>query len=239
MQPLIKSGIFCLALLSFTACHFTKVNPEAGNLTTTTRPVSGFSGLRIEDGIQTTIVKGTTESVTIEAREGYQSYFKTEVVNGVLRIYIDNRLNTRNLTERRAVVTMKTLTSLNTSGGARVTSNDNFAPGSLSIKVSGGGYVGLPVTTDILTISGSGGSEFELSGTARTVTIDDLSGGSTALLANLPANACTVDASGGSVAEVNVSQELTVRASGGSRVRYRGTPRISQNLSGGSSVSQL
>lgn len=239
MHSFLKTGIALSIILCFSACHINTVSPEPGNLTTTTRPVSGFTGLRIEDGIQATLMQGTTESVQIETREGYQPYFLTEVTNGILRIYIDRRLNDNKVKERRAVVTLKSFNSLTTSGGARVTSTDTFSPGTLSISVSGGGFVGLPLTTDALALSSSGGSEISLTGTARTVSVSQLSGGSTLRLANLTSTACTLDASGGSTAEVNVSQELAVTASGGSTIRYQGTPRITQKLSGGSSVSPL
>ncbi|CCH51729.1 hypothetical protein BN8_00672 [Fibrisoma limi BUZ 3] len=231
---------FALLLLIVSACtNDDNVSPEPGNLTTTSRTVSGFSGLSIENGIQATIVKGTTEGVTIEAREGYQPYILTEVVNGVLRIRIDDRLESSRLTEKRAMVTMKALTNLTTSGGARVTSTDNFQPTNLALTVNGGGFVNLLLTANVLSINSSGGSEIELSGTAKTVSVSALSGGGTLRLVNLPAATCTIDASGGSTAELNVSQELNITASGGSRIRYRGTPKITQNLSGGSTLTQF
>lgn len=239
MRLSLTTAISVATLLSLSACHIEIFAPEAGNSVATTRPLPVFSKLSVSDGIETVLQKGPAESVRIETREGYLSYFITEVVDGVLYVRLSNRFRLSNVRNKRVVITLQTLSGLTTSGGVRLTSSDDFQPQRLNLTVSGGGYVSMPLTADALSLSGSGGSEIQLTGAAGTVNVSQLSGGSTLRLANLSATTCTMDASGGSVAEVNVSQTLTVTASGGSRIRYRGQPTLIQHLSGGSTVLPL
>lgn len=232
-----RAFLFSTLVLTSIACDIDGVSPEPGSITTENRSVADFNSLDIESGIRVTVTQGNTESTRIEAREGYQPYILTEVRNNTLRIRVDNRLKSRRGSEIRAYVTMRTLTNVWASGGSRVTSDYDFKPDQFTTSLSGGSYLRLPISTNSVSVDASGGSEAEIAGTAQTLTVDDISGGSKLLTADLRVTNCTLEASGGSTADVNVSEELRVRASGGSVVRYKGSPRITQNVSGGSRVS--
>ena len=69
--------------------------------------------------------------------------------------------------------------------------------------------------------------------TAQRVVV---SGGGRYLASGLQSETATLEVSGGSDAEVWVTEALNVQASGGSQVEYRGNPSIEQELSGGSDL---
>src|SRR5437868_2890495 len=55
------------------------------------RNVAGFHGIKISNGIDLYITQGNSEGVAVSANETkYRDKIKTEIENGILRIYYDN-----------------------------------------------------------------------------------------------------------------------------------------------------
>src|SRR5882757_3905146 len=96
-----------------------------------TRTLSGsFNAITVTDGIDVYLSQGSEESVAVSASdEKYMDRFKTEVNNGVLKIWFDNKSINWGINERRklkAYVSFKTLIKLSTSGGASVKGSGVF-----------------------------------------------------------------------------------------------------------------
>jgi hypothetical protein len=85
-----------------------------------------------------------------------------------------------------------------------------------------------------LKVKTSGGSDVNISGSAKNLTID-ASGGSDLRGYELIADICDIEASGGSDVYITVSKELSAKASGGSDVRYKGNGSVKEIRSSGSS----
>src|ERR1700712_2984539 len=83
-----------------------------------------FSTISVTDGIELYLSQGNDESIAVSASDPkYMERYKTEVDNGVLRIYYDNKgINWTGNEKRRlrAYVSFKALEKLNASGGASV-----------------------------------------------------------------------------------------------------------------------
>jgi hypothetical protein len=85
----------------------------------------------------------------------------------------------------------------------------------------------------------SGASVADLSGSATTVDVAE-NGGSQLNAQELTIDALTIDVSGASLADVNVTCSLSASASGASTLRYAGSPTVERaEASGDSNIDPL
>ena len=85
-----------------------------------------------------------------------------------------------------------------------------------------------------LKVDASGGSDLNISGEAKNLTLD-ASGGSDFKGYDLTVDICNLQASGGSDIYITVNKEMTADASGGSDIFYKGAGLIREIKSSGSS----
>ena len=206
------------------------------------RKVSSFTGVDVGGGINLYLSQGTEQAVAVSAAdEKYTAKIKTEVKNGVLRIYLDNGFwNGWNFSNKKikAYVTVTELNSLEGGGGSLIKLADPIKVTDLNADMSGGSILEGKITGSKLNIELSGGSIAKLDGRFDDVNID-ASGGSIFKDFDISVNNCNVDASGGSIINLTVNKELKADASGGSVIHYRGNGVItSVDASGGSSIKK-
>jgi len=207
------------------------------------RNVSGFHAIEVSNGIDLYLSQGN-EAVAVSASETkYRDKIKTEVENGVLKIYYENENRHISISwgnrKLKAYVSAKTLDGLDGSGGSDIQIDGNFKSDKLSLQVSGGSDFDGKLEVNELKATASGGSDIDVSGSAKTLMID-ASGGSDFKGSDFVVENCTIDASGGSDIYITVNKELNVDASGGSDVHYKGTGLIREiKNSGGGSVKKI
>lgn len=200
------------------------------------RTLSSFTGIEIGGGIDLYLSQGE-EAVAVSASEPkFRDKIKTEVKNGVLKIWYETdgnfHMNTSNK-KLRAYVSFKKLDDLKASGGSDVNVSGSIAVPKLSVNISGGSDFEGKVTIDELKIDASGGSDVDISGTAKNFTLE-ASGGSDFKGYELITDNSTIEASGGSDVHITVNKELNANSSGGSDVYYKGNGLI-KNITGSSS----
>lgn len=233
MRGLFKSAIFALFLLALQSCSKTII---PGEVTSTTRSTPNFTMVYAESGIQVEIIKGSFFEVVVEAPEGYQSYIVTTVSNGELQIFLDNSIKPNDVTHKRVLITMPTLTSLVANDGAEIYTTGIWSVPSFNIEASGNGYIESNISTNSLTANVSAGSELKLFGEARNFYIDELSGSSIVRAFRLLCNNAEIKVSGASEAQVSASDYLKVTATGASVVKFAGKPTIEHSLSPDSNI---
>jgi len=202
-----------------------------------TRDVKGFHGVKVSGGIDLYLSQGN-EAVAISASDlDVRDHIRTEVENGILKIYLDNRNGLHwgwhNL-KMRAYVSVANLDKLGASGGSDVTIEGGVKSDKLDIDLSGGSDLKGKLTVTDLSIDQSGGSDVDLTGSVTNLDID-ASGGSDFDGYELVTDNCRITASGGSDAHVTVNKELNANASGGSDIFYKGNGVIKEMKSSGSS----
>jgi Putative auto-transporter adhesin, head GIN domain len=204
------------------------------------RNLSGFHSINVSGGIDLYLSQGD-ETVVVSASEiKYRDRVKTEVVNGVLKIWYEwkpvNIQIGQNNRKLKAYVSAKTLEGLHASGGSDIILDGNIKTDKLNLHLSGGSDFNGTVNATELKAHASGGSDISISGTASSVYLD-ASGGSDIKGYGFITENCFVDASGGSDVYITVNKELNVEATGGSDVHYKGTGLIREiKNNGGSSV---
>lgn len=205
------------------------------------RSINGsFSSIKISGGIDLYLSQGD-EAVAVSASEGkYKDAIKTEVINGLLRIYFDgdkgwNNWKNRNL---RVYISFKNLEKVEASGACDVKVSGVITVPSLFLNMSGASdFKGAVQVTD-LKLNLSGASDVTIKGTAEKVTIES-TGASDVKGYELTTDFCSAKASGASDINITVNKELTANASGASDINYKGSAVVKeQHASGASSVEK-
>jgi Putative auto-transporter adhesin, head GIN domain len=230
----MKKLLLIITVLAFcTGSQAQKINDANAEK----RNVSGYHAVEVSDGIDLYLSEGE-ESVAVSAAEAkHRDRIKTEVRNGVLKIWYEYNSNVKidwGNRKMKAYVSYKSLDKVVAGGGSDVLVYGSIKSTSLKLDVSGGSDFEGKVEVNNLNVGASGGSDVRISGTAKQLDID-ASGGSDFKGYDLAADICNLQASGGSDVYVTINKELVADASGGSDVFYKGNGLIREVKSSGSS----
>jgi hypothetical protein len=204
------------------------------------RNVSGFHAIEVSGGINLYLSTGDEAVAVSAADQEVRDRIKTEVKDGVLKIYYDwkkgMKLNLKG-NSLKAYVSFKTLDRLSASGGADVKMEGTIKSAILKLDVSGGADVSARVDVGNLTIDQSGGADVDLTGKVTDLKIE-ASGGSDFSGYDLIADNCIIRASGGSDVTITVNKEFYAEASGAADVNWKGKATVKgAKASGAGSVS--
>ena len=189
-----------------------------------TRAVSGFTGIDASSVFNITVSKGNTESLIIEADNEVMQYVRSEVRNGVLRLYLekDAEKKVKNIKTLNASVVMKNLEKVSLSGVSKLTANDLFTPDSFNSDCSGVSNMTINVNTGQLKIDVSGASKIQVNANVTGDVWFDASGTSK-LQGKLNANDVTLDSSGASSVDLTGSaKDIKIDTSGTSKIKAEG-----------------
>lgn len=217
--------ILSLLLVVCSASLFAQKKTVINDLNAEPRSVSGFHAIKVSDGIDLYISYGEEAAAVSASEIKYRDKIKTQVDNGVLRIWYDNDnfnqiifTNKRNL---RAYVSYKVLDAITASAGSDVLVDGVIKGNSLTLKISSGSDFKGNVEVNELDVDQSSGSDVTMGGKANTVSIE-ASSGSDFNGYSLVAEVCSARCSSGSDITITVNKELKAKASSGSDIHYRG-----------------
>ncbi len=206
------------------------------------RSVPGsFHGIRVSSAIDVIIKQGNEEAVVVSAsEEKYRRKIKTEVRDGILRIWYDNeglKINWGNYDMKlRAYVSVKNLDIIDVSGACDVKIDGVLKGEKLKVDLSGASSLKGEVEYNEMDVDQSGASDSKVKGKVGSLTVD-VSGASDFRGFELITQNCSAEASGASDIQVTVEKSLNVSSSGASDIEYKGSASISNfKTSGGSSV---
>ncbi len=230
-----------ISLLSLTV--FAQENKVVTDPNATARTLNGsFTAITVTDGIDLYLSQGQEEAVAVSAaNEKYMARFKTEVENGTLKIYYDNKGINWALNESRklkAYVSFKTLEKLQASGGASVKTNPGIDVGNLDMKFTSGSHFTGQVNAKELTVDQNSGSGITISGKAEKIKVESSSG---AIFKgyDFSVDYCEAKASSGAGVHITINKELNAKANSGGGIRYKGTALIKDvNVSSGGIVKK-
>lgn len=233
-----KILLLLVAAFSFAFVFAQKIihdpNVEVRNVT------GSFHAIEISGGIDLYLSSGD-EAVAISAKDDeIKSHIKTEIQNGVLKIWYEGKgmhFNFGGGKAMKAYVSFKNLDRIVASGGSDVMVDGAINANDLSLHFSGGSDFRGKVNASNLNVEQSGGSDVHISGTATIIKVS-ASGGSDFKGYDMVSDNCSVSSSGGSDVEITVNKELTAEASGGSDVYWKGSGNVKNvKTSGAGSVS--
>ena len=237
MKKLLLSFIVFLSLAVF--AQDTKVINDAN---ATVRNLSGsFNAISVSSGIDLYLSLGNEESVAVSASDQkHLDRLKTEVVNGTLKIYYDNKGVTwkSGNSKLKAYVSFKTLEKLNASAGSQVTVNGSIQAENFKLDVSSGSGFNGTIHAKMLSTDVSSGASVKISGKADKLTVD-VSSGADFKGYDFVVDYCDASASSGAAVHVTINKELNAKAGSGADIRYKGTALIRDiKTSGGGAVKK-
>jgi hypothetical protein len=207
MRLRVAFALITVALL-VTACSVTR---GSGQLTTESRPVSGFTKVELSGTGELTIEKTGTESLTISAEDNILPRLTSEVSGDTL--ILGTKRNATIVTTKPITyaLTVKDLTGLALSGSGSIRIS-NLTTTALSIKISGSGRITANGTANDQDLEISGSGRYQADGlTSKTV---------------------KARISGSGAASVAVTDVLDVEISGSGSLTYSGNPQVTQEISG-------
>ena len=233
--------IFSILLIVCSASLFAQDKTVINDKNAVARNVKDFHAINVSDGIDLYLSYGEEAAAVSASEIKYRDRIKTEVENGVLKIWYDrdaaNQLVFTNKRNLKAYVSYKNLDMLTASSGSDVLVDGTIKGNSLSMKVSSGSDFKGNVDVNELTVDQSSGSDVKIGGKATKVSVEASSGSDFNGL-ELITDVCTAKGSSGSDIAITVNKELNAHASSGSDIRYRGNPSVTKSRSSGGSVSQ-
>jgi hypothetical protein len=234
MKKLSLLLLFAVSVLAATA-QKTINDPNAEK-----RNVSGYHAISVSGGIDLYLSQGG-ETVAVSASEiKYRDRIKTEVKDGVLKIWYENnnRIDLGSHRKMKAYVSFNNLDKLTGSGGSDIDMEGSVKVNSLGLNISGGSDFEGKVEVNDLKINASGGSDVDISGIVKNLDVE-ASGGSDLKGYELATEVCNLHASGGSDVYITVNKELSAKASGGSDIFYKGNGVVREmKCSGSSSIKK-
>jgi hypothetical protein len=225
----IKSFLFVIGLLA-------GINAMAhtyGNLVKEERNLSGFNAISVQNAIHLVITQGTSEKVTVEAKDDILHHLYTEVTAGVLKIGVKGRVI--NTGEMNVYVTVKEFKSLESGSASKVQGEGKIVTGDLRISSGSASAVKIDLKCDKLEIRSGSAAKIRISGSAQSVSIESSSAASVDLY-DLKAEKGEIEASSAASVKVHITREVEAKASSAAHISITGNPasRNSTSSSGGS-----
>ncbi|MCL2727504.1 MAG: DUF2807 domain-containing protein [Bacteroidales bacterium] len=211
----------------------------AQNLIQETRNVNAFTGISASSAFNIELKKGPAQSVVIECDQRDMQYIKTEIRNGVLRLYYSSPARiSRTKTSFKAYITITELDFLDLSGACSFTAHDLFTPKRFKADISGASKVnGLRLHTEDADIetSGAGSTTMEINANRTSIKAS----GSSRHNINGSMNQVNMEVSGASRIQANIkSDRIRLEASGASNITFEGeATQAKVSLSGASSLT--
>ncbi len=221
------------------------------------RNVGEFSKIDVSVGINVNYKQENATSLKVLADADKLKYVITEVENGVLKVYIDNK-GVKNLKFKNLTVNVSSpkMNVIKTSSGATFTAINMVRENNLDIEATSGSIVkgkfnitenvnlainsGSNLKADFITqnlvLNNSSGSSVTLEGIAKTAVLD-VSSGASCKAEGLMINTAKAESTSGASLSLYVKDKLKVNASSGGSVRLKGNPDLESRIdkvSGGS-----
>lgn len=230
-------GILTIGSVSIFAQNKTVINDKNAE----PRSVKNYHAINVSNGIDLYLSYGDEAAAVSASEIKYRDKIKTEVENGVLKIWYDQDLSNQiifsNKRDLRAYVSYKNLDMLTASAGSDVLVDGVIKSNSFSMKISSGSDFKGNVEVSELTVDQSSGSDIKIGGKASTVSIK-ASSGSDFNGYSLVVDICNAKSSSGSDISITVNKELNAKASSGSDITYKGNPSVTKSKSSGGSVNK-
>ena len=242
MNTLTKITIFLTLLLvtlfTTTSCMVEGLTGIRGNrnVISEDRTISSnFTSIKVQQGINLYLTQGKSTELVVEADENILDLLITEVKNNELKVYFDK--NVYKAKARNVYLTANEISSIRTSSGAYVKSENTLQVSSLILDSSSGSSIKVYVNADEIESSTSSGADIDIFGKAKTISAK-ASSGSSIDADELETIDAYAKASSGANINVNVTGILTAKASSGGDIDYEGNPTdVNKDTSSGGSVS--
>lgn len=201
------------------------------------RPVKGYHGIEVSSAINLYLSQGEEETVAVSARDiKWRDRIRTEVVDGILKIWLDGKGWSMGNNKLKAYVSFTTLDKLIASGASDVYVDGVITGNKLDLELSGASDFKGAIKVGELHLDQSGASDTHITGVVTGLAVIESSGASDVKGYDLVIQNCNAHASGASDIRITVNKELNANATGASSIYYKGAGVVRDVHSGGSST---
>ncbi|WP_178984834.1 head GIN domain-containing protein [Winogradskyella helgolandensis] len=234
LTRIIVISIISIVMLS---CNIMSGIDGNGNVIDADRIISNtFEEVKVSQGIDLYITQANDVALTIEADENLHDLIRTEVENGVLKIY--STKNIRRASSKKVLLNIKTISAIKATSGSDVFGTNTIKVSNLELNSTSGADITLDVETDTLNCHSTSGSDIELSGSTITL-IAEATSGSDIDASKLKAETSNVKVTSGADISVNTSKALTANATSGGDIKYYGNPeKVNKSDNSAGSIKQ-
>ncbi|MBL4939730.1 MAG: DUF2807 domain-containing protein [Lutibacter sp.] len=242
MSTLTKITIYLTLLLitlfTTTSCFVEGFTGIRGNRNVVSEDRSiheNFNAIKVQQGINLYLTQGNSIKINVEADENIIDLLITEVKDNVLKVYFEK--NVYKAKARNVYLTANEISSIRTSSGAQVKSENTLQVNSLVLHSSSGSSIKIYVNADEIESSTSSGADIDIYGKTQFISAK-ASSGSSIDADKLESVDAYAKASSGANIDLNVSGKLTAKASSGGDIDYEGSPSdVNKDTSSGGRVS--
>ena len=228
----IKLLSLCLLIIT-SSCMITGVRGNRNVVTENRSISSNFDAIHISHGIELDLSIDGSTSLIVEADENIMDLIRTEVENGVLRIYTEE--NIWSSKARIVHLSADQINKIKATSGASVHNRNTLRSKSLELSATSGANLSLLLEVDQLDCSTTSGSDISLKGMANHAKFRATSG-SNLRAKNLTAKSCDASVTSGANVSLHATDALEAKATSGGNISYDGSPTTIQkkSSSGGS-----
>ena len=220
----------------FLVAVFIGITAFANGQQTENRSVTSFKGVKVAEGIDAYLKKGTKEAIRVEVTGVKLGDVITEVSGDYLKIHMEEGSYRNQVV--KVYVTYVEINKLSASSASNIFADGPIKTKRLTLSASSAGTIDIQIEVDELEASASSAADLELKGKARSIEIDASSAGEVDAY-ELTVEAADVEVSSAGSAKVSVTKDIRAEASSGGSIRYRGNPeRSNTNSSSGGSVKK-
>ena len=204
------------------------------------RTLSGsFNKVSVSSGVELHLTQATENALAVSVSDPQlEERFKTDIVDGTLRIYFDhNGYKWKNGKNRKlkAYVSYKNLDAINCSSGSSTRLTNTLNTGNLALSFSSGCVFEGEIKAADVSATATSGSDIKVSGKAEKIDITATSGANFRGK-DLVANYCTASVNSGAAISIEVQKEINASANSGGEIKYSGAATLNKGKvnSGGS-----
>ncbi len=236
MRKLLLSLIPALFLLS--SCEF--IGGERirgnGNITSASRDLGNFEGVRTSGSFDTEISTGNEYTVRVETDENLHEYVETLVEDNILRVKTRDGYSLSSDKGVRLYITAPSYRVARISGsGSMISRNRITSTSAMDIGISGSGDIQLDIDAPEASSEISGSGKVVLNGQTKTFKAE-INGGGEVKAFDLRAEEATIDINGSGEVEVFASVNLNVNVRGSGDVKYKGGANVKSDIKGSGDV---
>lgn len=236
-QKILTILSFAFILSIVTSCIMGPSVIGNGNVTEQQRSVDSFNKLKVTRGLNVYIKQGDSEKLTVEADENLLEYIETEASDNTLHVTTSAFI--RKSKSLKIFVVLTDIKEIRATAGSNIYSEDDLKCNDLDISGSAGSNINLSIKADDIEVSASSGSNITLTGNTDDSKLK-ASAGSNIKAEELDTNECEAKASSGANIWITVSDEFEGHASSGGNIFYNGNPKNTniEKSSGGNVIHQ-
>lgn len=237
-----------LALVALVTFFMVPVFAQKSNLINDPNAVlrevgKGFTAIKVSSGIDLYLSQSDAEAVAVSASdEKYLEGLKTEVVNGMLKIYYENKgikWTGGNKKKLKAYVSVIILNRLVVSAGSNALVSGVIKTDKLNLEVNSGAEFKGELAARELVADVNSGAGIKVSGTTGQLQVN-ASSGAGFWGYNLTTDYCSAKASSGASVQIKVNREIGAHANSGGNIRYKGDAVIKDvKINSGGSIKKI